>query len=413
MFGSPPHPEARQAPRRRLYRAARAFAPLVILLVSLLSGGSSGAASAPSDWPSLNADAAQTNYNANEKGITASNVLKLKVKWTIGLPDLGYPVVAGGRVYVPTLVRSAVHARAIDAATGKQVATFTVGAIGGLLVADGNLYLAGHSLVQVDVATGTRGTSIKGDSTSSQATFTFPLADGKLVASGYASESRTVPNSLYGISPTTGQVVWKIPCINAQGVIAKGRVIAQSTTGTVFYNEVTGQAVASHKSMFSDWFAGDSLIYTVATVGKKKAALYAYGTSGKLAWSRTIGPRINAQGWAHAVDGNAVYVATMLPRGGVEALDSVTGDVLWKRSLPDVQRLAVANNLLYVLTAGIGQPLRLVILHADTGKPVGQLSLTGGYYAFATTNELMIADGMLFIRAVGPTGTTQLVALGR
>ena len=93
--------------------------------------------------------------------------------------------------------------------------------------------------------------------------------------------------------------------------------------------------------------------------------------------------------------------------------DPQTGEVLWKRSQPNVQRVAAANNLLFVLTAGIGQTLKLVVLHADTGKPIGQISLTGGYYAFPTANELMIANGMVFIRAVGPSGATQLVALGR
>jgi hypothetical protein len=48
---------------------------------------------------------------------------------------------------------------------------------------------------------------------------------------------------------------------------------------------------------------------------------------------------------------------------------------------------------------------------ADTGKAIGALSLSTGYFAFPTNNELMVADGMVFVRAVGPSGTT-LVALG-
>jgi outer membrane protein assembly factor BamB len=282
-----------------------------------------------------------------------------------------------------------------------------------LLVANGSLYLAGRSLVQVDPSSGEKLGQVKGNSTSTHATFTFPLADSKLILSGYSSDSRTVPNSLYGITPSSGQVVWKIPSMNAQGVLTGARVIALDAAGSVFYNETTGQPVATQKSLFSDWFAGDSMMFTVASVGKKGATLYAYGSGGKKAWAATVGPRINTQGWPHAVDGTGVYVAMMTPRQGVEGFDPHTGSVLWRRALPAVQRLAAANGLVFVLTAGIGQTLKLVVLHADTGKPVGQLALTGGYYAFPTNNELMIAGGMVFIRAVSPTGSTVLVALGR
>jgi outer membrane protein assembly factor BamB len=108
---------------------------------------------------------------------------------------------------------------------------------------------------------------------------------------------------------------------------------------------------------------------------------------------------------------DAVYVQTLKPKGGVAALDPQTGELLWMRSLADVQRLAVANGLLFVLTYGLGQPVRLVVLKADTGAPIGAVVLSAGYYAFPEPNELMIASGLVFIRVVGPRGG-QLVVLG-
>jgi outer membrane protein assembly factor BamB len=208
--------------------------------------------------------------------------------------------------------------------------------------------------------------------------------------------------------------MWHSPSLTAQGALAHGKVITQTEAGTAFYEETNGRLLTTEKAVFSDWFAGDSLAYTVASVRRKSAKLYAYRSSGQKVWSRTVGPSINPMGWPHAVTRSGLYIATLKPAQGVEALNPETGRVLWKRALGGVQRLAVANNLLFVVTASLTQPLRLVILHAETGKPVGAgaIAFPSGYDAFPTANELMVANGMVFIRAVGPGNITQLLALG-
>ena len=82
-------------------------ASLLILGILLLAAGSTaGAAPSPSNWPSLDMDAAHSNYNTAETTLTARNVLKLKVKWTAPETNLSYPIVAGGSVYVPVLERT-------------------------------------------------------------------------------------------------------------------------------------------------------------------------------------------------------------------------------------------------------------------------------------------------------------------
>jgi outer membrane protein assembly factor BamB len=118
------------------------------------------------------------------------------------------------------------------------------------------------------------------------------------------------------------------------------------------------------------------------------------------------------QDWPHAVSKSAVYVQTLRPHVGVQALDPLSGTVLWTRSIANVQQIVLANGVLYVLTYGLGQQVRLVALHADTGVPIGAIVLSNGYFAFPAQNGLMVANGMVFLRAANATGAQVLVALG-
>jgi outer membrane protein assembly factor BamB len=163
--------------------------------------------------------------------------------------------------------------------------------------------------------------------------------------------------------------------------------------------------------VYSDWFAGSKLAYTVASVKRKAATLYAYRSNGTVAWHHSIAPSIVTTGWPHVVDDAGLYVGIMKPWKGIEALDPVTGHLLWRKAIPDVQRLALANGLLFALTFNLGQPVRVVVMRAKDGASVGAIVLPPGYYGFPEPNGLMVADGMVFIRAVGPRGS-ELIALG-
>ncbi len=383
---------------------------LAILGLLIWSGMSPAGAATPSDWPSLGANAAQSNFNADETALTTKNVRKLKVKWTVPIPDVSYPVVAGGHVYVPQQKGKSVHAEALDVLTGKPVATFTKGARGGLLVNGGKLYLAGHSLEILDASTGEKDAEIKGPSTSREATFTYPIADSRVVLAGYAGAGKKVANSIYAIDPASDTVLWHSPSQNAQGAITAGRVLTLTSTGTVAYGESSGKTVTTEASLLSDWFGSGDLAFTVASAANHNATLFAYDTSGHSAWSRKVGPRMDPRGWAHAAAPQGVYVAMLKPYEGLEALDPADGSVQWRARLPGIQRLAAANGMVFALSNEMGMPLRLAVYRADSGKVVASLSLSAGYFAFSTSNELMIAEGMVFVRAVGPGGPT-LVAL--
>jgi hypothetical protein len=151
----------------------------------------------------------------------------------------------------------------------------------------------------------------------------------------------------------------------------------------------------------------------VASPPGKGATLFGFDSSGHRIWSHTVGPAMAAQSqdWAHAVGPDAVYVTTLRPRVGIQAIDPTTGHALWTQTVANVNQLALANNLLLALTYSLGQPVRLVAIHPTTGKIVGAIVLSSGYYAFWAPNGLMVANGMVFIRVQGPQGS-QIVALG-
>jgi outer membrane protein assembly factor BamB len=389
----------------------RKLAPLIILGILLLAVGSTaGAASSPSEWPSLNVDAAHSNNNATETGLTPGNVLKLKVKWTAPESNLSYPIVAGGKVYVPIFEGNKTHIRVLNSANGKTLGTYTEDALGGILMRSGVLYSAGHTLQAIDPATGESIAKIAPHPSATGSVFLNPVADKKLILVGYALPRG--PGSLYTVDPDANQLVRKMPSATSIGTLATGRVLTETATGSAFYDEHSGKTLWSRAAIKSNWFAGDTLAYTVSSVKGKNTTLYAYDGTGRSIWSRSVAPPLAVQDWPHAVSTGAVYVETLRPQVGVQALDPLSGTVLWTRSIPDVQHIVLANGVLYVLTYGLGQLVRLVALHADTGVPIGAIVLSNGFFAFPASNGLMVANRMVFLRAATSTGGQVLVALG-
>jgi PQQ-like domain len=396
----------------------RRLGMLIILGLLVIAGQiPARAAASTSDWPSLNADAAQSNSNPSEQILAKRNVLKLKGKWAVSVPDISYPVVAGGRVYVPVLGQGKVHVRALDALSGKQVELYTKDAVGGILARGATLYLAGHILQAVDVSTGTKLGQINAAPRVKNGSFLDPVGDDKVIVAGYAGTTQTASNSLYVVDPGANSLLWKEPSLSAASAIGTGRIVTRIDTGSAFYDESSGQRVASATAVYSDWFAGQNLAYTVASLRRKggrlkNATLYAYDGAGNQVWHRAVGPPLLTIGWPHALNSQAIYLDTLTPGHiGIQALDPLSGDALWFRQVADVQRLAVANHVLFALTYRLGLPVRLVAFNADTGAVIGAINLPITYTAFPAANGLMVADGMVFIRTQG-TGGSQLVALG-
>lgn len=385
---------------------------LFLILGSLLSAAVStvSAASSPSEWPSLNVDAAHSNFNAAEATLSVHNVLKLRVKWTAPESNLSYPIVAGGRVYIPVLEGNKTHLRVLSASNGKTLGTYTEDALGGILMRADVLYVAGHTLQAIDPTTGESLAKIATHPGVTGSVFLNPVADKKLILVGYALPRG--PGSLYTVDPSANQLVRKMPSATGLGTLTTGRVLTETATGSAFYDERSGKALWRRATVKSNWFAGDTLSYTVTSVAGKNTRLYAYDGTGRSIWSRSVAQPLAIQEWPHAVSSSGVYVERLLPQSGVQALDPLSGSVLWTRNIPDVQHIVLANGVLYVLTYGLGQQVRIIALHADTGAPIGAIVLSSGYFAFPSSNGLMVADGMVFLRAATASGAQVLVALG-
>jgi hypothetical protein len=363
-----------------------------------------------SSWPAFNADAAQSNYNPSATALTQKNILKVRARWCAVTTAASYPVVANGRVYLPIQGGGKIHVRALDAATGKQLAGIPKDALGGILATSSTLYVAGHILQAVDISNGKRLYSVSGSPPLNGSTFIFPETDGHYLFSGFYSG---VNSSIYALDPSTGQVVQKLPSTTASETITAGHVLTGTGTASIIYDAASGRALARPPYRGSFWFAGSVLNYTVAGAKKKGTSLVAVDGTGHRVWSRKVGPYLAANSdWPHAVGPNLIYVQTYRPQEGIEALDALSGEVVWSRPLPNIQCVALTKKLLVGLTYGLGQPGRLIALNPKTGKVIGGITLSPGFFAFNSYNGLMIADGMIYIRVTGPNNVSELVALG-
>lgn len=387
----------------------RTLAAFIILGSVLLLGGMGTQAASPgSDWPALNADAAQSNANAAEHTLTARNVLKLKVRWAVPNALESYPIVYGGRAYVPIRQGRKVHVHVIDVTTGRSLALYAKDALGGMLVAGGKLYLAGHTLQALDVSSGQRLAYIHGPVSGIPTTFVDPQSDGKTIYSGFANG---IHSSIFTVDPNTSKLLRTMPSTSAFGAGYGGRIVTAVRGGSAFYDEASGHMLAHPHYLGTYWFASDPLALTVISSARQGSVLTALDGTGHVIWRRHVGPYLATAGsdWPHAVGPNAIYVQTWKPHPGILALDPLSGKVLWSRSVLNTQRIVLANDLLYDLTYSLGQPVRLVTLHAGNGAGVGTISLSVGTSYFNTYNGLMVADGTVFIRAETPS--PELLAL--
>jgi outer membrane protein assembly factor BamB len=385
----------------------------LIILGAALMAGQAHAASNVSNWPALDADSAESNYNPIETVIGPKNALKLTVKWSAVSADQSYPVVLNGRVYVPVLSGTKVHVRILDAATGKKVGLISKDACGGMVATtDGDLIVAGHVLQDLVLSTRQVIATILPPMQPAPNCDTFldPQADGTMILSGYSGGTK---GKIYLIDPSTSRVVRTFASTSAATAVIAGHLLTRSGSGSILYDEATGRVLARPAFAGSNWFASINQAYTVASVGGHNTTIYAFDGTGARQWSRVVARPLATQGadWPHAVTSTAVYVMTYRPREGVMALDPLTGHVLWSRPLTFVQYMAAANNVLFVLSYGLGEPVRLVAYNATTGKLLGAKAFSPGFTAFPARNQLMIAGGQLFVRLNGP-GSSELVAMG-
>ncbi|HZS93500.1 MAG TPA: PQQ-binding-like beta-propeller repeat protein [Chloroflexota bacterium] len=386
------------------------FLAILGLLFPLTAGRA--ATPPPSDWPALNYDAGQTNDNPNESTLTASNVLKVKVLWSRPIADNSYPIVAGGRVYDPVIAGRHIHIKEYMAQTGSFVRNFSRDALGGMLMDGSTLWAAGSKLQAIDAATGATTGVVVPPSKAPHGTFLDPLIDGKYLLAGYTSTTSGTYNALYGIDPSTQEILWRQPSETAQATVVSGRAVTVEPTTSAFYDESSGKQVGKWW-VRSAWFAYGKQAYTVGVAPKtKQTTLYATNPSGHWLWQRSLGPPMAGTTWPEAATSTAIYVGTYIPSEGVTAVNPKNGVTLWHRALPNIVRIVVAGKLLYALTFGPTAPVAITVFDATSGKRLGTVTLSPGYAGFYAPNCLMVANGEIFLRVVASTGSV-LLALGK
>ena len=102
--------------------------PTAFLVAALLiAPATTGAQTAPGEWPSYHRDLASTRYSPLDQ-ITRDNVARLAVAWTwkpdsvsgaLEFKNENTPLMVGGVLYVTTGAQR--NVAALDAATGRQI----------------------------------------------------------------------------------------------------------------------------------------------------------------------------------------------------------------------------------------------------------------------------------------------------
>lgn len=371
-----------------------------------------------SDWPMLGHDATSSNRNPVDHALTRQTLVHIKVLWTHSLPTISYPIVSGGRVFAPTLTTKGVRVIEWDAATGKQITKIRREAIGGMVATDTDLVTAGSKLVASKLATGQVDFTSSALTGTARGQFLNPMLNGTTLLAPYvqftttASGRTRVQDRLFAVSALDWRSLWSVNGgSTAAPAASDSTVFTSAAHGSQFVELATGKRTTFKHYFATSWFSVGELAYGVTALPHELTTLYCLHPNGERVWSRVVAPPFATSTWPHAAAPGRVFVQVFEPVNGVQALDADTGKVIWTRVVPCVQHMAMANGLLYVASSCLAAPAVIVVLRATDGKQVARVPLPAGYMIYNADNQLMIAAGMLFVRAVGPLGPA-LLAFG-
>jgi outer membrane protein assembly factor BamB len=340
------------------------------------------------DWSQAGSGAGDTYYNAHESLINASTVNAVRRKWTVALPEAGErcaraaePVVAGGRVFVPTETGVAAY----QAGTGRLSWRFTWPypedeSTPHLAVAGGLLIVANHGCQSMSDPNGTvRALATGSGRLAWTADLEAPVESlvvdrGIVVVSG---ESASDSPAVVGLLASTGTRRWQLADHSSTGVSAAGRVLVSrvGAAGTSALSVTSGKVVWTKRVAWAAQAAtpaGDRFYATAAG----NTMVCADAATGAVIWTAA-----RKGSTLVAADGRRVYRA--LGRS-VEALDAQTGARRWTAALP----------------GNAGQPVRaggLLYTSVDGGKPLGILSAATGTRASTGAQVGSVAGGNVIV----------------
>jgi polyvinyl alcohol dehydrogenase (cytochrome) len=407
--------------RRRKRRAAAAAAAALVLLAGACSsdddaapteadssatttepGGTVEVDSGGAEWTQYSHDLANSGLNPDESTVTAESVGSLTERWSIDdvVGVTSTPTVVDGVAYFGDWIGN-VHA--VDAATGEEIWTTTVGGsvIGSIAVGEGGLFASsGVRVFRLNTETG----EVEWEATVNDHAFAMisasPVVADGLVFQGVASGEVTVPKEEYtfrgsigAYDAATGEEVWRFyttpgdetggagvgiwstPAVDVdRGVLYVGTGNNYAEPAGDFADSIvaidyrTGERAWSTQFTFPDvWSAGNPRDKD-ADVG-----------AGPNLWS------VGDQDLVGAADKAGVY----------HALDRDSGEVVWETELEPgsvfggVQAAAALVDGTIVVACNIGNPENNSPTNAAT---VFALDATDGEILWETP----VADSMVF-----------------
>lgn len=366
------------------------------------------------DWTTFAHDQRRTGFQPQPIGITASNVSKLAVRWTVktGEANVASPLVAGGVVYVTSVSG---NVRALDARSGS---TRWTASVGGTVVmtptlADGLLFVGQHeqggAFIALDAATG----AVRWSVPFAGGVRAEPVVDSGIVYEGESGGDPLECNhgGVHAFSEETGAMLWTLyvdPIANdggsvwaplsfdagtlyfgtgnscSMGVADANSLIAASPAGRLLWAHQAANPVQD------DDFGGGVLLGSTSAIALNKNGmlLSVRRADGSMKWQTKVGVLDGYGGPATpSSDGNTIVVGggyrtdptmtTGQPGGILTGLDS-NGNVLWTNysQVPIFGSVSLTNGLGFT-----GIDTSFVALDIRTGHPVWSSPLGATMYA--------------------------------
>jgi outer membrane protein assembly factor BamB len=390
---------------------------MLVVLLGLLGvvsvSSPAGAATMPSAWPQLGADAAHTGVNPNETILNASTASHLSPKWIFetyaGFPP-SVPVVADGAVFTNGFYGSL---ESIDQATGALNWRDALGAspsrpFTAPVIANGTLYsyqVQSGLLYAINDATGI-------------VERTTPMLDndGLVYSDGVLY---TEPDNLHGPTPpmgaydaATGAQLWtaNVGSLLAPPAVANGEVFADGDNGVVVLSASTGvqlwTADGAGQPNPTPVVSGNRLIVT----GTRSYQRVYNTTTGRFVWGKVLAKGYDT--WSAPAARNGTIFQSIEegctgdtgsgPETSILTARSLsTRHLVWSRKYENLpcscgcsegsagpRSPTIANGLVYVPDMG-GQAIRV---YTTSGRPVGSVST-----AHPPTTTAVVANGELFV----------------